>query len=82
MKTYKEILEDAKKLQQTNRPFISYTRNQLWKGEPCIVCKSDKGIHEHGGRYAAGSSETDDLMHLCGKCVEKHLEKDFEAMME
>ena len=81
-KTYQQILEEQKKLQRTQKPFISYTRNQLWKGEPCIICGSTKGTQEVDGRYVAGDSETGDLMYLCGKCLEKYLLKDFEAMME
>jgi len=82
VRTYKEILENARKIQQTSKPFISYTRNTTWKGQPCIICGSKIGIHEVKGRYVAGDKETNDLMFICGICLEKHLEKDFEADME
>jgi hypothetical protein len=79
---YNEVLKQNREQQGQEKPFISYTRNQSWNGQPCDACGSKEGIHEVGGRYVAGSSETNDLMYLCGNCVEHHLEKDFDAMCE
>jgi hypothetical protein len=82
MRDYEDVLIEARKAQGRKRPFIIYTRNTMWDGQPCAKCGSINGIKEVGGRFVAGSPETGDLMFLCGDCVEKHLDKDFEIEME
>jgi len=81
MEKIKRILTKQQKIQRTNKPFITYTRNQMWKGEPCDFCGSKEGIHKVEGRYVAGSSEDGTLIYLCGLCVKK-LEKLFEVDYE
>lgn len=79
-----EFVAWYRKAQQTARPFITYGRDVMWHGEPCVICGSKKGISEVGGRYIVGDNSDDygtPIVNVCGNCL-KEVESRFEAMME
>lgn len=79
---------DIKRAEQFEEmPYLFYSRNTSWSGQPCKFCGSATGIHEVGGRYI--STEMDEefeyidgtQMFFCGDCLER-LEKFFQTDME
>lgn len=77
----RRVYEKLSKIQQTEKPMLSYTRNVSWNHEPCDWCGDKKKLREVGGRYVAGSAEDNTLLRVCGHCETK-MEQFFEMIYE
>ena len=75
----RRVHEKLSKIQQTDKPMLSFTRNTSWNHEPCDWCGDSEKLRAVGGRYVAGYVEDNTLLRVCGNC-EKKMEQFFEMI--
>ncbi len=66
-------LTRMRKIQQEQKPWDSYCRNESWNGEACDNCGSTKKPSESNGRYIIGGDEDNPRaanLRVCGDCLE------------